>query len=109
LGTLVFDDPAAGTLVPAAEYLSGDVRSKLGDALAAAAENPAYQVNVDALGPIVPTDLGPEEIHASFGAVWIPAEDVQQFLRETLDDPSVEVSHGSGAMWSVTGNRRSVA
>ena len=109
LGTLVFDDPAAGALVPAAEYLSGDVRSKLGDALAAAAENPAYQVNVDALGPIVPTDLGPEEIHASFGAVWIPAEDVQQFLRETLDDPSVEVSHGSGAMWSVTGNRRSVA
>ena len=32
LGTLVFDDPATGQLVPAAEYLSGNVREKLRDA-----------------------------------------------------------------------------
>ena len=31
LGTLVFDDPATGRLVPAAEYLSGNVRDKLED------------------------------------------------------------------------------
>ena len=29
LGTLVFDDPQSGRLVPAAEYLSGNVRGKL--------------------------------------------------------------------------------
>src|SRR6185437_8801100 len=42
LGTLVFDDPASGRLVPAAEYLSGNVRYKLRTARHAAARNPRY-------------------------------------------------------------------
>lgn len=109
LGQLVFDDPTTGELVTAAEYLSGDVRAKLDAAREAAADDEAYEVNVAALEPIIPEDLGPGEIHASLGAVWIPAEDVEAFLRETLADESVEVRHGAGAMWSVTGNRRSVA
>lgn len=109
LGTLVFDDPETEQTIAAAEYLSGDVRAKLEQAQAAAEENPAFQVNVEALTPIIPTDLGPDEIHPSLGAVWIPAEDVQDFLQETLGDPAVEVRHGAGAMWSVRGNRRSVA
>ncbi|MCM3556362.1 helicase [Janibacter melonis] len=106
---LVFDDPATGGLVPAAEYLSGDVRTKLAQAEVAAAEDATLSANIDALRPIIPTDLGPDEIHANFGAVWIPAEDVELFLKEILDDPTVQVRHGAGAIWSVRGNRRSVA
>lgn len=109
LGTLVFNDPATNDLVPRAEYLSGDVRRKLAQAEHAVQSDPSLQVNVEHLVEVVPDDLGPEEIHASLGAVWIPAPDVEAFLRETLDDPSVSVRHGSGAMWSVTGNKRSVA
>ena len=47
LGTLVFDDPGTGRLIPAAEYLSGKVRDKLEAAERAAADDPRYAVNVD--------------------------------------------------------------
>ncbi|QOK22332.1 helicase [Janibacter indicus] len=112
LGTLVFDDPSTGELVPRAEYLSGDVRQKLLAAEAAAETDPQLQVNVEHLRQVVPADLGPEEIHASLGAVWIPPEDVEAFLQETLDDASITVRHGTGAMWSISGNpssKKSVA
>ena len=109
LGTLVFDDPADGRLVPAAEYLSGDVREKLDRAREAAETDERFAANVTALEPVIPVDLGPDEIHANLGAVWIPAEDVEQFLQETLGDRTLKVRHGTGAMWTVTGNRRSVA
>ena len=49
LGQLVFDDPGSGQLLPAAEYLSGNVRGKLGAAREAALDDPRYLVNVDAL------------------------------------------------------------
>lgn len=104
LGTLVFHDPASGELVPRAEYLSGDVRAKLAAAEHAAESDPTLRVNVNHLAEVIPEDLGPEEIHASLGAVWIPATDVEAFLKDTLNDPTIQVRHGSGAMWSVTGN-----
>lgn len=107
LGTLVFSDPAeGGQLVPREEYLSGDVRAKLAAAEEAAETDPAMQVNVDHLAEVVPEDIGPDEIQASLGAVWIPASDVEAFLRETLNDSTVQVRHGTGAMWSVTSDRR---
>ena len=86
LGTLVFHDPAEGRLVPAPEYLSGDVRVKLRQAAEAAADDPACQANVEALTEVIPPDLGPAEIEARLGAVFITPAEVQQFLRETLAD-----------------------
>jgi hypothetical protein len=83
LGALVFDDPAEpGALVPAAEYLSGNVRDKLRAAEQAAADDPRYTVNVDRLRAVLPADLTPGEIDARLGAVWIDARYVEQFLRE---------------------------
>ena len=41
LGRLVFDDPGSGQLLPAAEYLSGNVREKLAAAREAALDDPA--------------------------------------------------------------------
>ncbi len=103
LGTLVYADPAAGgRLVPAAEYLSGNVRTKLAAARDAAGEDPRLQVNVDALQAVIPRDLEPEEITVRLGAVWLPESDVANFLAETLDDPSVRVQHLGGSNWSVT-------
>ena len=110
LGALVFHDPAEGRLVPAQEYLSGDVRVKLRQSAAAAADDPAYQVNVEALTQVIPPDLGPAEIEARLGAVFITPAEVQQFLQETLADASVTVTLGADAKWSVRGgDRRSVA
>jgi N12 class adenine-specific DNA methylase/SAM-dependent methyltransferase len=107
LGTLAFDEPDTGRLVPAPEYLSGNVRLKLDHARATAAEDPdRYQVNVDALTKVIPRDLTPSEITAQLGASWIDKSYVRQFLRELLEDPRLEVEHPYASVWSVTSTQR---
>lgn len=109
LGELVYDDPETGTLIPAAEYLSGDVRSKLASAADAATTDPRFESNVRALEQVLPTPLTPEEITARVGAVWISPAYHQEFLRELLNDPQVTVSNPLPATWKVRdANRRSV-
>ncbi|GAA4554905.1 SNF2-related protein [Pseudonocardia xishanensis] len=106
LARLVFDDPAApGTLIPAAEYLSGQVRDKLALARAAATEatDDRFAANIAALEEVVPPDIAPEDIVARFGASWIDGRYVEQFLRETLEDPSLTVEHPYGSQWLVKG------
>ncbi len=109
LGTTVFLDPAQQRLVPAAEYLSEDVRTKLALARTAAAADPALQVNVTALQEVVPADLGPGQIEPRLGAVWIDAATHQQFLTETLADRTARVANPTPAIWVVEGNKYSVA
>lgn len=104
LGTQVFDDPATGELVHAPAYLSGNVRVRLEDAEAAVAEGRSeFQVNVDALRPVIPEPIGVEDIQARMGAVWIPAEIHEQFLRELLNDRSVHVLNTLPGRWEVKG------
>ena len=57
LGTLVFDDPQSGRIVPAAEYLSGNVRDKLRAAEQAADDDPQFTANVAELRKVIPADL----------------------------------------------------
>lgn len=111
LGDLVFADPADDMrLVPAAAYLSGDVRQALRVAQEAVQNHPEraveLAVNVAALEKVVPEDLGPEDITARLGAVWIPERDVRDFLAETLDDARVSVVHAGGSNWKVTGGNK---
>ena len=101
LGTLVFDDPETGKLVPASEYLSGNVRRKLAAAQEAALSRAEFQANVDALTPIIPSPLGVEDITPQIGAVWISDTIHKQFLTELLDDHSVTVEHGIKNIWHV--------
>ncbi|MBO0871810.1 MAG: DEAD/DEAH box helicase family protein [Pseudonocardia sp.] len=101
LGTLVFDDPGTDRIVPAAEYLSGNVRRKLADAAAAAEHDDRFRVNVDALTAALPADLEPGEITAQLGAAWIDADDVRAFLAEILEDDHVQVEHPGGSTWAV--------
>lgn len=85
LGTLVYDDPATERLVPAAEYLSGNVRIKLREAEEAAQTDPdRYTVNIPALEAVIPTDLTAAEIEPQIGAAWIPAADHQEFITTLL-------------------------
>jgi SAM-dependent methyltransferase len=97
-----------GTLVPAAEYLSGKVRDKLRAAEQAAAADPRFAVNAAELRKVQPDDLTPGEIDARLGAAWISADYVQQFLRETLDDPRLEAENPGGQVWAVKGNDHTV-
>ncbi len=50
--------PAPVGLIPAPQYLSGDVRTKLDTARVAAATDPAYAVNVAALERVLPGRIG---------------------------------------------------
>ena len=69
------------------EYLSGNVREKLETARKAAADNPEYSINVQALERVQPEPLTASEISVRLGATWIPPEILQQFIYEFLDTP----------------------
>src|SRR6266849_1554150 len=102
LGGQVYQNPE-GEWETADEYLSGDVRAKLRTAQAAAAINPIYQRNVEALKAVQPEDILPGEINARLGASWIPASDIQDFIAQLLQVPvgDVAVTHaGAIATWS---------
>ncbi len=106
LGTLVFDDPVTGDLVPRAEYLSGNVREALRAAQEAVLERPELAANVGELRQVIPRDLTPVEITARLGAAWIPASDVEAFLHEITKDTDATVEHPAGALWNVRGGNR---
>ena len=73
--------------LPADEYLSGNVRKKLADAQAKAAQDPRFQVNADALAKVQPVDLTASEISVRLGATWLNPEYIRQFMFETLGTP----------------------
>jgi N12 class adenine-specific DNA methylase len=108
LGTLVFDDPETGQLLSAAEYLSGNIRTRLSAAEAAAARDPRFAVNAAGLRKVLPADLAPGEIDARLGAAWIEASRISQFLREILDDDTAEAEHPGGQVWAVRGRDHTV-
>lgn len=110
LGDLVFDDPTTGQLATRAEYLSGNVRRKLAEAETAAAEGERYVPNVEALTTVIPDDIPLEDITPTIGAVWIPAEDHEKFLRDIASDRLAKVHKAGAGYWEVQhgGSRRSV-
>ncbi|MBN9605465.1 MAG: hypothetical protein J0G30_02505 [Actinomycetales bacterium] len=107
LGDLVYDDPEQdGALVHAPAYLSGSIYPKIEAARFAAEQDDRFLVNVEALQRVLPDPLGPEEITAKIGAVWISPEIHQQFLRELLGDQGVTVTCPLPATWKVRGGMR---
>lgn len=85
LGDTIFQDPADGRWQTADAYLSGQVRTKLAVAEAAAKLDPAFNRNVRSLQEVQPADLRPSDIIARLGAPWIPASDVVGFVKEMMD------------------------
>ncbi|WP_454130513.1 helicase [Microbacterium aurum] len=108
LGTLVYDDPVTGEIVHAPEYLSGDVRTKLDAAQAAAASDSRFQANVHALAAVLPEPIPIDQIEARMGAVWISPLIHQQFLAEILQDRSVRVENPLPGTWDVQGMKHTL-
>ncbi|MEQ7989529.1 DEAD/DEAH box helicase family protein [Xanthomonas hortorum] len=95
----IFLDPLEDAWQPADEYLSGDVRKKLQQAALA---GPRFQRNLSALEAVQPDDLPPGSIEPRLGAVWIPARDVEGFIREVLELEECQVGYSADAgAWSV--------
>lgn len=70
------------------EYLSGNVRKKLKEAVIAAEGNEIYRSNVEALQKVQPKDLTASEISVRLGATWIPPKDIENFIFELLETPN---------------------
>ncbi len=81
---IAFLDPSDGW-VAASEYLAGNVKAKLVAARTAAEVDPKFQPNVVALEAVQPKDLEAADIVTSFGSVWIPTSDYQEFIAGLLD------------------------
>lgn len=100
---LVFTDPETERLEPAARYLSGNVRTKLDAAEAAAESEPAYESNVAALRAVVPETIQLEEVTVNPGVPWLDKGIYEQFAAETFGTP-VEITydpHGQNGKWRV--------
>jgi N12 class adenine-specific DNA methylase len=105
LGDLVYRDPVDGQAVTARDYLCGDVRAKLREALAAAAVDRRYERNVAALKAVQPAWLGRNEIRIELGSPFVTADDVAEFCREVFG-ARARVDHIAPlAAWEVAGSR----
>jgi len=101
LGESVFLNPRSEAWETDDAYLSGAVRTKLAEAIAAAAADPRYARNVVALRRVQPEDLRPSDITARLGAPWIPAIDIEAFAAEVMGT-TTRVRHTVEiATWSV--------
>jgi N12 class adenine-specific DNA methylase len=96
----IFLDPVDEAWQPADAYLSENVRAKLRQAALA---GPRFQRNLDALEAVQPEDLPPGSIEPRLGAVWVPAREVEGFIRAVLELEDCEVGYSADAgTWSVT-------
>lgn len=82
---LAYKNPASGLLETPDEYLSGWVRDKLTKAREAAADEPAYNKNVEALQKVQPDPIPIENITFRLGATWMPPKHIEGFLRDVMD------------------------
>ena len=84
---VIFQDPSDQNWKTADEYLSGNVRNKLQIARLAAANDPTFAVNVEALTKAQPKELEASEIDVRLGATWISPDIIQKFMNETFQIP----------------------
>ena len=84
---VIFQDPSDQNWKTADEYLSGNVRNKLQIAKLAAANDPTFEVNVEALTRAQPKELEASEIDVRLGATWISPDIIQKFMNETFQIP----------------------
>ena len=76
---LVFKD-RNGNLIPAVQYLSGNVRAKLREMEGLVGIDKDYQNNVEALREVVPPTVQHTDIYVNPGANWVPAQVYEDFV-----------------------------
>lgn len=88
--------------LPAARYLSGNIRTKLADVTELARTDPRYRSNVEHLTATLPARLTATQIRINPGVTWIPVDVYKQFVSETFRAPAshVQMSYTLGK-WSL--------
>ena len=77
----IFRDPATDEYVLRDAYLSGNVRAKLAQAIAA-----GERTNIRALEEVQPEDVPASEIVARIGSPWVPKSVYEDFARHLFGD-----------------------
>ncbi|SFF74820.1 Adenine-specific DNA methylase, N12 class [Actinacidiphila alni] len=109
LGDMVFNEPGSQRLIPAAEYLSGNVRAKIEAAEKILAfvspegrDTHPFQANIAALRGVLPPDKQPGDIDViQIGVTWVAPKYYEAFLQQLLQSRYVTVTRTSGADWEV--------
>lgn len=111
---LVFTDHRTGDLVPAHLYLSGNVRRKAAELEELAKDDPEkWGEAAAAMRAAVPPDKDVTKISAKLGMVWIPAADVETFVRDITGNDRATVTYSEEDGWKCSpangGSRRNPA
>lgn len=92
LGDLVYESLDGQSWQTAEEYLSGNVKAKLSEALQAAHTDPRFDRNVEALIAIQPADVDPVDIGVSANSPWIGNDTAEAFAKHLFgEDANVKV------------------
>ena len=102
LAGVIYKNPE-GAWEPVDQYLSGNVKAKLAIARKAAASDPAYQGNVDALEKVQPADIEAVDISVRLDSPWVPPEDVADFIESILKAKPTSLHYTAAvAKWFLT-------
>jgi N12 class adenine-specific DNA methylase len=77
-----FINPATGQLEDRDTYLSGKVRTKHKQAVAAAENHPGFKANVEALQAVVPKTIPATQVKLRLGSPFIPGRFIENFVRD---------------------------
>lgn len=83
---LIYNDPTKGWIT-SDEYLSGDVKQKLTEAISVAETHPEFKDNIEALQAVQPPEKSVGDVYIRLGSFWVPPVYVEQFL-ETITEVS---------------------
>lgn len=103
LGTSIYKDPAAGWVM-ADEYLSGNVKLKLAEAIEAAKSDRTLERNVQALEAAQPAPKKPSDINMSLGMNWVPTDVYEQFMAERAGTKVTVKYSPASKQWAVSMN-----
>ena len=110
LAGAIFRNPLTDKWETSDEYLSGNVREKLGIAERFAENHPEYEGNVQYLKKVQPKDQDASEIEVRLGATWVDTEYITQFMGETFHTPGyylgskIDVRYAAvNGQWNITG------
>lgn len=105
LAGLIYKNPNGGW-ESRDQYLSGNVKKKLAQAIDAAKADPSLKGNVDALKAVQPADIEAVDIDVKTGAHWIPADVMKGFITHVSEGQNPKATYNPvSASWSLSVER----
>mgnify|MGYP002142248305 CR=1 FL=1 len=106
---LIFKNPVGGW-ESREQYLSGNVKKKLAQAIDAAKADPSLKGNVDALKAVQPADIEAVDIDVKAGAHWVPADVMEDFVNTIAEGQNAKAIYNPvTASWTLNVDRASQA